>query len=199
VDLTVAGLTFRDSSVDGPQAWTLDSPSTLTGTAGPRTDLFVDPQNGRPTLNAPRLFTAPPAGDFQLATLVQVGFASTYDAGTLLLWAGNDLWAKLCFELSPQGHAMVVSVVTRGRSDDANGFIVEGSSVWLRISGLRGAYAFHASTDGEWWHLIRHFTLGQVPAELGFVVQSPLGEGCAATFDDVTYRTDTLNDLRDGR
>ncbi len=116
----------------------------------------------------------------------------------LLLWAGEDTWAKLCFEYSPQGQPMVVSVVTRGRSDDANGFIVDGSEVWLRISGMRGAYAFHASTDGRWWHLIRHFTLGDVSAEVGFEVQSPLGQGCGATFADIMYRTHTLSDLRDG-
>jgi regulation of enolase protein 1 (concanavalin A-like superfamily) len=197
VDLTVAGLSFRDRSPENADSWALADES-LAGSAGARTDLFVDPDNGTATLNAPRLLTSAPAGDFQLAARVEVGFESTYDAGVLLLWAGDDIWAKLCFEFSPQGQPMVVSVVTRGRSDDANGFIVEGSSVWLRITGRRGAYAFHASTDGEWWHLIRHFTLGDVDAEVGFEVQSPVGQGCRATFTDVTYRLHTLIDLRDG-
>jgi uncharacterized protein len=199
VDLTLAGLSFRSSSPDGADPWTLDGESVLTGIAGPRTDLFVDPQNGRATLNAPRLLTVAPAGDFQLSARVRVGFDSTYDAGVLLLWAGHDLWAKLCLEFSPQGQAMIVSVVTRGRSDDANGFIVDGQSVWLRISGLRGAYAFHASIDGEWWHLVRHFTLGEVSADVGFEVQSPVGQGCRATFAAVAHSAHTLTDLRDGR
>jgi regulation of enolase protein 1 (concanavalin A-like superfamily) len=194
VDLTIAGQPFLAA---GSSGWELEG-ETLTGTAGPRTDLFVDPQDARSTLNAPRLLTAAPAGDFQLSARVLVGFESTYDAGALLLWAGDDLWAKLCFEYSPQGQGMIVSVVTRGRSDDANGFIVDGDSVWLRISGIRGAYAFHASTDGEWWHLGRHFTLGTVSAEVGFEVQSPLGQGCRATYSAVTYRRQALRDLRDG-
>ena len=160
--------------------------------------MFVDPDSGKPTLNAARLLAAAPTGDFQLAARVEVGFESTYDAGVLLLWAGEGTWAKLCFEYSPQRQPMVVSVVKRGRSDDANGFIVDGSGVWLRISGMRGAYAFHASTDGRWWHLVRHFTLGDVSAEVGFQVQSPLGQGCGATFADIIYRTHTLSDLRDG-
>ena len=71
--------------------------------------------------------------------------------------------------------------------------------MWLRISGRSEAYAFHASTDGGWWHLVRHFTLGKVSAEVGFEVQSPLGQGCRATYTDITYRTHTLHDLRDGR
>jgi len=194
VDLIIAGLTFQ-----GPaDTWTLDPDDTLTGWAGRQTDLFIDPADGRPTLNAPRLLTAAPAGDFQLAARVEVGFGATYDAGVLLLWSGFDAWAKLCFELSPQGQPMVVSVVTRGRSDDANGFIVDQPWVHLRVSGLRGAYAFHASTDGEWWHLIRHFALNGRP-ELGFEVQSPLGEGCRTAYSEISYRPVTLNDLRDGR
>jgi regulation of enolase protein 1 (concanavalin A-like superfamily) len=204
VNVTLAGRSFESAG----GAWRLSDPSTLIGTAGPRTDLFRDPQTGTATSNAPRLLSAAPAGDFQLSARVEVGFGSTYDAGVLLLWAGEDTWAKLCFELSPQGQPMIVSVVTIGRSDDANGFIVDGPTVWLRISGLRGAYAFHASTDGEWWHLIRHFTLSQagarldddtVSAEVGFEVQSPLGEGCGATFTQIAYRAHSLNDLRDGR
>ena len=96
MDLTVAGLNFLASSGDAENAWALENASTLTGTAGPRTDLFVDPARRQPILNAPRLLTAPPAGDFQLAAKVQTGFESTYDAGVLLLWAGDGLRAKLC-------------------------------------------------------------------------------------------------------
>ena len=57
---------------------------------------------------------------------------ATYDAGVLTLRRRDDLWAKLCFERSPQGEPMVVSVVTRGVSDDCNSFVVDGRSVWLR-------------------------------------------------------------------
>jgi uncharacterized protein len=220
VNVTLAGRPFVGADGD----WHLADPSTLIGTAGPRTDLFCNPQDDDPqsamaTTNAPRLLAAPPDGDFQLSARVEVGFQSTYDAGVLLLWAGEDTWAKLCFELSPQGQPMIVSVVTIGRSDDANGFTVDGSAVWLRISGIRGAYAFHASTDGEWWHLVRHFTLGAARdrvggaersragarlergtgAEVGFEVQSPLGEGCRATYTQIAYRASSLDDLRDGR
>ncbi len=195
MELSIAGTAFRPT---GPE-WTLVDPDTLVGTAGPRTDLFVDPRSGSPTVNGPRLLGPPPDGNFQLAARVEVGFAGTYDAGTLLVWAGEETWAKLCFEYSPQRQPMIVSVVTRGRSDDANGFTVDGQVIWLRISGVAGAYAFHASTDGQWWHLIRHFTLGGGPAEVGFEVQSPVGEGCTVTYTGITFTPTTLGDLRDGR
>lgn len=170
----------------------------LIGTAGPTTDLFVDPAGAPPVLSAPRLLAAVPDGDFQLWARVEVEFAAMYDAGVLLLWAGDDIWAKLCFEFSPQRQPMIVSVVTRGVSDDANGFTVDGSAAWLRVSLRDGAYAFHASTDGAFWHLIRHFSLGGVQPDVGFEVQSPVGQGCTARFTEITYRTGKLAELRDG-
>ena len=194
VDLTIAGLTF---TTEAPDVWTF-SEQRLTGTAGPRTDLFVDPATGEATLNAPRLLATAPAGDYQLSAQVSVEFASTYDAGALLLWAGDDAWTKLAFEYSPQGRGMVVSVVTRGRSDDANGYTVDGPTVWLRLARVGAAYACHASLDGARWDFVRHFSLGTVATAVGFEVQSPLGESCRATFTDITFREATLADLRDG-
>jgi hypothetical protein len=70
----------------------------------------------------------------------------------------------------------------------------------LRIARIGAAYAFHASTDGERWEFVRHFTLDTGrPVRVGFAAQSPTGEGCTATFDRLTYRPDRLGDLRDGR
>lgn len=206
VDIAIAGSTF---TTDDPDAWTLADPSRLTGAAGPRTDLFVDPATGETTLNAPRLLAPTPAGDFQLSARVAVEFGTTFDAGALLLWAGDDAWTKLAFEYSPQGSGMVVTVVTRGRSDDANGYTVDGPAVWLRVARVGAAYACHASLDGARWDFVRHFgeftsrtsgsgNLGTVATAVGFEVQSPLGESCRATFADITFREATLLDLRDG-
>ena len=108
--------------------------------------MFVDPSTGSVSVNAPRLLVTPDEGDFQLHARVEVAFGSTFDAGVLLLWVDERTWAKLCFEYSPQGNPMVVTVVTRGLSDDANGYTVDGNVVWLRVARRTGAYAFHAST-----------------------------------------------------
>jgi regulation of enolase protein 1 (concanavalin A-like superfamily) len=92
---------------------------------------------------------------------------------------------------------MVVSVITRGVSDDANGSLVDGNAVWLRIARVGAAYVFHSSVDGAWWSFARHFALdGDV--EIGFVAQSPTGEGCAVRFTDVQFEQRTLGDFRDG-
>ena len=172
---------------------------TLTLTAGPRTDLFVDPQGAEPALNAPRQLTDLPAGDFQLSARVTVDHAATFDAGVLLLYANDRAWAKLCLERSPDGELLVVSVVTRGVSDDANAFAVEGRTAWLRVSRLGRAFAFHGSTDGARWQFVRHFALEPTDGmQVGFVAQSPTGDGCTAVFDHVALRHERLGDLRSG-
>jgi len=178
-----------------------DLPAEIRMTAAPRTDLFVDPGGSAPTLNAARELGPPPDGPFQLAARVRVEFAGTYDAGALLVWVDEATWGKLCFERSPQGETMAVSVVTRGLSDDGNSFTVPaGDPLWLRISRLGPSWAFHASLDGAYWHFVRHFALGEgaAPVEVGFVAQSPVGEGCAVTFDQITFRPERLEDLRSG-
>ncbi|HKT44408.1 MAG TPA: DUF1349 domain-containing protein [Gaiellaceae bacterium] len=167
--------------------------------AGPRTDLFVDPQGAAPMLNASTSLSRAD-GMFQLSAHVYVEFAETFDAGVLLVWFDERTWAKLCLEYSPAHVPMVVSVVTRDVSDDCNSFVVPGGDAWLRVSRVGpSAFAFHASLDGETWELIRHFSLGDgSDPEVGFMAQSPLGEGCAATFTDVRRTAERLDDIRSG-
>ena len=124
-----------------------------------------------------------------------------YDAGVLLLHAAERQWAKLCFEYSPQLRPTAVTVVTRETSDDCNSFEVDGDTLWLRITRSGAAWAFHASADGAWWRLLRYFALSCDPADMvrvGFLAQSPTGEGCAATFDHITFRAGAPKNLRDG-
>ena len=174
---------------------------TLTAAAG--TDLFLDPAGtdlDQPP-DAGRFAGLPPAGDFTLAAQVSVEFGSTFDAGALVLHARERHWAKLCFEYSPQRQPTAVTVVTKGVSDDGNSFEVDGNTLWLRITRSAGAWAFHASTDGSWWRLLRYFALSGDPAELvrvGFLAQSPTGQGCAATFDNISFRPGAPKNLRDG-
>jgi regulation of enolase protein 1 (concanavalin A-like superfamily) len=181
-----------------PVAWNIGGDGALAITAGPRTEMFVNPAGTDVTLNTPRLVFAP-EGDFMLSARVTVEFGATYDAGVLLFYAGERTWGKLCFEYSPQGQPMVVSVVTQGFSDDANAYVVAGNQVFLRIARLGRAFAFHASEDGRFWNFIRHFTLDpQTQILAGFVAQSPTGPGCTATFADIAYTPKRLADLRSG-
>ena len=95
---------------------------------------------------------------------------------------------------------MVVSVVTRDASDDVNSFTLPINEVWLRISRMGEVYAFHASTDGAVWKLIRVFALGSgiENHQVGFVAQAPIGNGCDVTFSDIHFSYSSLAQLRDG-
>ncbi|MEU6215939.1 DUF1349 domain-containing protein [Streptomyces sp. NPDC047022] len=186
----------------GPDGhWSYED-GVLTGWAGARQDRFVPPTGEAldPASDAPRLLGAP-EGDFQLIARVTVGFGASFDAGALYVQTGEREWAKLCLENSPDVPT-VCTVVTRGHSDDANSFTVEGSAVWLRVSRTGRAFAFHASRDGKQWTFVRLFTLADeersAASLVGFMAQSPVGEGCVVTFDHVEFRDSWPESLRDG-
>ncbi len=189
-----------------PGAWRRDEcGGAVVATAPAHTDLYVNPAgdgsaDAESLLNAVTLLGTPPTGDFQLSARVVVDFRAQYDAGVLLVWIDDQNWAKFCFEFSPASEPMVVSVVTRGESDDANAFVVADRSVWLRVSRIGRVYAYHASTDATTWQLVRVFTLGDRidDVKVGLEAQSPTGDGCTVTFDTIVFTQHRLADLRDG-
>lgn len=186
------------------ERWQVDG-DLVRASAGPRTDFFIDPSGetgvaAETRLNATTLLLEAPEEDFSLSARVRPDFRDTFDAGVLMVWIDETHWAKLCFENSPQGQPMVVSVVTRGVADDANGFPVTEPYVWLRISRVGSVLSFHASRDGAYWSFVRAFALGGEGdrIKVGLEAQSPVGEGCTVEFDDVRLFRRTLADLRDG-
>ncbi|MFB7998457.1 DUF1349 domain-containing protein [Streptomyces sp. NPDC056002] len=201
MDIEIPELPFPLRSYGPDGHWSYED-GALTGWAGPRQDRFVPPTGTAldPASDAPRLLGAP-TGDFQLLARVTVGFTAAFDAGVLYLHVGEREWAKLCLERSPD-EPTVCTVVTRGRSDDANAFVVGGSTVWLRISRTGSAFAFHASPDGEKWTFVRIFSLGDEEsagaALVGFMAQAPVGDGCVVTYEDIEFRPSWPQGLRDG-
>lgn len=180
-----------------PESWNLSPEGQLTITSPGKADWFIDPQGAVNVSNAPVLLF-PAADPCMLSAQVSVKHVATYDAGVLMVYEGPLAWAKFCLELSPRGDAMIVSVVTRGFSDDCNAFTVDGP-VYMRISKLEQAYAFHVSQDGKKWDLIRYFKLeDNRNAQLGFEAQSPTGDGCTASFRDIRFEPRLLTELRSG-
>jgi uncharacterized protein len=161
------------------------------------TDFFVDPLEVSTRLNAPSLLF-PVTEDFMLSARVQTNAPGTYDAGVLIVYQHDSSWGKLCFERSPQGEMMIVSVVTKGVSDDANAVVIPTDQVLLRISRLRSAWAFHYSVDGNVWHMVRLFSLEAGSCRAGFLAQSPTGAGCAVQFTEIQYKAEKLSDVRSG-
>ena len=184
---TIHGIPGTLSWQNTPRAWNLDSKNVLTISSDAETDWFVDPFDGTLAKNAPiLLFT--PGSDYVLSARVTVKFATKWDAGALMLWGDDHHWAKLSFELSPEGKPTLVTVVTRGLSDDCNSLPLPGDSVHLRIAKSGDAYVFYFSTDGEIWQILRTFSLDtQLPVRVGFESQSPAGAGIVAMFSAISY------------
>jgi regulation of enolase protein 1 (concanavalin A-like superfamily) len=182
-----------------PVEWSLEPAGGLYILAGAGTDWFSDPA-GKPVKDdAPCALAEFSDDNFILGARVAVKFASTFDAGVIQIRAAEGLGAKLCFEYSPQGRPMIVSVVTRGVSDDCNSVEVDGTQVWLRVARMPRTLAFHYSLDGRVWRLVRYFSLGHTGAlSAGFSAQSPTGARCSAIFSEMFYRTGSLQDLRSG-
>lgn len=192
-------LCFLGAPAGAPQEWSASADGTLSITAAAKTDWFLDPGGDTEILNAPAALFTPPDPTFSLSARVRIDFGATFDAGVLVLRDRNDLWAKLCFEYSPLEDATVVSVVTRGKSDDCNSVPIDGNEVYLRLSVRDATVAMHYSTDGRWWNLVRYFRLGETAKpEAGFLAQSPTGEGCEVRFSEIRYRPGFPKELRDG-
>jgi uncharacterized protein len=196
--LSLPGVPFDLEWSPEPEGVELAADGVLSATAPASTDLFVSPAGDQSKLGAPRLLGRPPDGDFVVVARVHAPFAAAFDAGALILWAGERSWAKLAVEWSPTAQPWIVSVVTRGLSDDCNSQALASGEAWLRIGRLGSYFAFHASTDGSRWDFVRQFALDTEDVELGLLVQSPTGDGCTATFRDVRFEQRTLGNLRDG-
>jgi uncharacterized protein len=198
--LVIPGLPFPLEASGSPACQATVSGEGLVLIGGANSDLFIDPageEGARP--DAGRLTGLPGDQDFTFSARVTVRFASDFDAGVLLLHLSERRWAKLCYEFSPQHKPTAVTVVTRGTSDDSNSFETAGGPLWLRITRSGRAWAFHASENGNWWRLLRYFTLGEASgARIGFLAQSPTGQGCTAVFDNIAYKPGAPADLRDG-
>jgi len=195
----IASIPYEISWVNKPLSWSVENNIfTLKGGKGSR--LFVDPQQKVIVDTAPiALFS--PDSNFLFSCKVKTNFTSVFDAGVLMVYAGSDHWAKLCFEYSPQLKPMVVSVVTDKYSDDSNHDIIQGNEVYMRIAGMGdGAYAFHYSLDGKYWNMVRYFYLKPHDnIKIGFLSQSPRGDECESIFSDIKYSNEKLDDIRGGK
>lgn len=195
--INIPNLPYPLHWLNQPESWDLSSEGKLTITAPARTDWFIDPQGAVRLSDAPALLF-PVSGPSILRARVSVDHLAAFDAGVLLVYESPLAWAKLCLEFSPQGLPMIVSVVTKGISDDCNAFTV-GGPMYLRVSKLESAYAFHVSANDAEWDLIRYFRLEDgTNAQMGFLAQSPTGNGCMASFEAIHFEERLLADIRSG-
>jgi regulation of enolase protein 1 (concanavalin A-like superfamily) len=189
----------------GPLSWT-NAPARwdplrgggLRVFAPSQTDYFQNPDGQQASDSAPYLWL-PVEGDFVARVHVQPAFGSTYDAGALMVRHDQRHWAKLCFESTDLGTHAVVSVVTDGLSDDANGADLDVAAAWLQIVRQGDLFGLHYALDGCNWRMVRYCAL-PLPSEVkvGLVAQSPVGPGTTVDFDRFTVQSRRVKDIRAG-
>ncbi|ULQ58321.1 DUF1349 domain-containing protein [Flavihumibacter rivuli] len=166
----------------------------FTIVAGPKTDMFRDPNVTYNTDNAPKLLFTPDA-DFVLSVGIQHAFANKWDGGAIVLKQDSANWVKFCFEKDYTGARRVVSVVTRDISDDCNSVEIPSDKVYFKMARAGKVITLYYSLDQSKWILVRHFQFNATkPLLLGFLAQSPTGNECSVVFSDIRYQARTIKD-----
>lgn len=168
--------------------------NTLTIIAGPKTDMFRDPNVTYNTDNAPKLlFTAD--SNFVLSASIQHSFASKWDGGAIVLVQDSLNWIKFCFEKDYTGARRVVSVVTKDISDDCNSVAINGDKVFYKVAKSDNVITLYYSEDNTNWFLIRHLQFNtSARFKVGFLAQSPTGDRCEVKFSEIQYQSKKIND-----
>jgi regulation of enolase protein 1 (concanavalin A-like superfamily) len=189
--------------LNGPQKWELLPGGGIRVYAPPKTDYFQNPNGEGGRDSAPLLWTAV-EGDFVAQAHVRPTFASTYDAGALMVRHDETHWAKLCFESTDLGTHAAVSVVTDGLSDDANGADLEAEAIWLQIVRQGNLFGMHYALNEQHrrprtWRMVRYFALSLPPLiKVGLVAQSPVGPGTTVDFGAFTIESRRVGNMRAG-
>jgi uncharacterized protein len=198
-ELKLAGIPGKLAWNNSPATWHIEGENRLTISSGKMTDWFVDPFDGKVSNSAPILMFEPDP-DYVLNAKVNVNFQSKWDAGAFMIWADDHHWAKLSFELSPENQPTMVTVVTRGLSDDCNSNPVTGKEVFLQVARTGKTYVFYFSTEGRDWKILRTFSLDtDLKQRVGFEAQSPAGVGVEVSFSEVHYAPHKIKNIYTGQ
>lgn len=166
-------------------------------------DFFCDPNDGKlSNKTAPLLLTqVDNARPFTFIAKVSPQFTATdtYNAADLFVFVNDTIWQKFAFEQDERGKHRIVTVRTRGTSDDNNHEEITGPSVYLKISSDTHTIASYYSTDKKTWQLARLYK-NDYPQELwvGICNQCPQGEGSVSFFEDISLEQSSVSDFRLG-
>ena len=173
-----------------------DTLRVLTASA---TDFFNNPEDSSIAATAPFLY-GEIDGDFVARALVRPDFSSMWNAVSLMVHIDEKHWIKFAFENSDATGKSIVTVVTKGVSDDANGVILnEHDQVWLKLIRKNNLYAMHWSLDGRDYKMARLTAIPQVDSvKIGVEFQSPLDSIALHEVLHFDLEALTVEDLRKG-
>jgi regulation of enolase protein 1 (concanavalin A-like superfamily) len=181
-----------------PSTYQLDG-GQLRIVAEKETDFFNNPEDGSITASAPLLYREV-SGDFVAKAWVRPDFSSMWNAVALMVHVDSTHWIKFAFENSDATGKSIVSVVTRGVSDDANGVVLEDQeAIWLKLIRKDDIYAMHWSLDDETYHMTRLTTLPPTDTvKIGIEAQCPVGPSATHEIRYFGLEQKTMEDLRKG-
>jgi uncharacterized protein len=176
-----------------PERYSIVS-NELVIVAGQKTDMFRDPNVTYNTDNAPKLLFKADS-NFVLVTAIEHSFTNKWDGGAIVVKQDSLNWIKFCFEKDYTGARRVVSVVTKGVSDDCNSVAIEGNKVFYKVAKAGPVFTLYYSMDGAQWFLVRHLQFGAMKGVyVGFLAQSPTGDRCEVKFSSITYQAKKIKD-----
>ena len=163
------------------------------------TDFFNNPEDSTLTSTAPFLYQEV-SGDFVATTLVRPDFSSMWNAVALMVHIDDNSWIKFAFENSDATGRSIVSVVTKGVSDDANGAILNDKDViWLKLIRKANIYSMFWSLDGVDYKMSRLTSMPVADTiKVGLEFQSPVGKPAEHEVDYFQIKHTTVQDLRKG-
>ncbi len=174
--------------------------SVLSVTVESGTDYFNDPESSDINSTAPLLYREV-EGDFVATALVNPDLSSMWNATSLMVYIDSLNWIKFAFENSDATGNSIVTVVTRGVSDDANGVVIGNQGfMWLRMIRKGNIYAMHWSHDGKEYKMARLSTLPEaLKVKVGLEAQSPVGTSATHEFLYFNIENKTVANLRKGQ
>ncbi|WP_158277568.1 DUF1349 domain-containing protein [Opitutus sp. ER46] len=178
-----APLTLENAAV----AWSVIDDRTLELVAPKHTNLFNAP-DGKLMLKGAPMLLFPAAPEFLLTARLSAPLTSRFDVAALVVYQDATTWVKFCYENSATRQPTIVSVVTRGLSDDCNALPAPATHAYLAVARKGSEFSLHYSEDGKSWALIRHFALELKPeARVGFAAHGAGATDLAARFSEITY------------
>ena len=182
--------------MNAPESYVVAN-KTLHVTVDKGTDFFNNPEDSSVVGTAPLLYQEV-EGDFVVKALVQPDFSDQWNAVALMLHIDSLNWIKFAFENSDATGPSIVTVVTKGTSDDANGVLLNAQPmVWLALVRKGSIYSMHWSVDGESYQMARLTSMANQPSvKVGIEAQSPVGARATHQIHSFELVARTVSNLR---
>ncbi|MCD5995267.1 DUF1349 domain-containing protein [Pseudomonas sp. CDFA 602] len=137
-------------------------------------------------------------GGFTAQIRVNADFRELYDQAGIMVRIDEQTWVKAGIEFN-DGHAMLSSVLTQGRSDWAPSYFSgDPRDFWLRVTVANGVLRLQYSSDGVCWPLLRLAPFPEAQSyQVGPICCTPQRKGLQVRFSEWSLTPPVERDLHD--